>query len=148
MGSPNCGKLTATWTFRNPREISPFRPEDQKTRLQRAREWEGNPGRERLREDDSPKSVINQHNASRHHWIAHEWVRYFTHNTSDTKCVGFFSLQWTNFLTLWTSTECRTIQFNSDTNYQKLASDATVLRARSRKIELHNGSAVKKLPAM
>lgn len=67
VGRPSCGKLAAKWTSRNPREIPPFWPEDQETRLQRAGEWEGNPGREKLREDDSPKSVINQHNASQHH---------------------------------------------------------------------------------
>lgn len=40
----------------------------------------------------------------------------FSHNTYDTKCVGFFFIP-TNSPTLRITTECATIQFNSNANF-------------------------------
>ena len=56
----------------------------------------------------------------------------FTHNTSDTKRVRFFSH--TNSPTLWTPGACSTIQFNSDADYPESVSDSTGLSAQSQRL--------------
>lgn len=48
----------------------------------------------------------------------------YTHNSSDTKCVGIFHTY--NSLTLWSPAGCLIIQFNSDTNYLEWAQSPRV----------------------
>lgn len=61
-----------------------------------------------------------------------KWKEDITHHlllkTLNTKYSGSFFFTPTNFPTLQMGTECPTIKFNSDTNYQQLASFTQVKR--------------------